>query len=250
MNDRARPDKCALIRLWWNRARGVAPDRLAGPLHLRDAFLAVLGLIPESDLKIFLAYDPAVVCLEGCIAQVSSRTVPRDCRQDRYGPYVSTIHFTIELTRQTPAALLCLVAHEVAHIVLGHLDDFQKPQSQRETEVADKVAHWGISEPEKFFTHDSETQLRLLADRLEQTIFDLGIPDEDDPWSCIEPWAIPRLNRVLEGLREFLRPGQLSRLCAPSVPPVLEPNDRPLAPGDRPGGECGAWPLNPWTATP
>ena len=190
MNDRVRLGKSAPISQWRNRGRGLAADQLAGPLHLRDAFLAVLGLIPESELSIF----------EGCIAQVSRRYVPRDCRRDRHSPDVSTIHFTIDLTRQTPAVLLYLVAREVAHIFLGHLNDFQKPQSQRETEADGQVANWDIREPETFFTHDPDTWLQLLADRLEQTIFDLEISDEDGTWVGIGTWAIPRLTRMLEGL--------------------------------------------------
>jgi hypothetical protein len=77
------------------------------------------------------------------MAQVSCHWArPRWQHESRH-VRIPIIHFVIDLTRQMPDAILFLVAHEVAHIVLGHLDDGEKAVPLREAEVALKVAQWG-----------------------------------------------------------------------------------------------------------
>ena len=114
------------IREWLNRACRSPQHRFVVPLHLQKAFLPVLGRIPEIDAQTFLACDPIIVCLEGCMAQVSCQWVRPRWQHEGGRVRIPIIHFVIDLTRQMPDAVAFLVAHEVAHIVLGHLDDGEK----------------------------------------------------------------------------------------------------------------------------
>jgi hypothetical protein len=127
---------------------------------------------------------------------------------------IPIIHFVIDLTRQMPDAVVFLVAHEIAHIVLGHLDGGEKAHHQREAEVALKVAQWGFSKPKSFYPDDPGMRLCHLTNQLDETVAELERSDEDDTWVSIEEWAIPRLRGVIEDLRDLLRPPQLRRLCA------------------------------------
>ena len=216
---------------WWNRARGGSEH----PGYLRAAFRAVLSRLSEADLTAFLRYDPAVVCLEGCMAQVSCQYIPQEWLRDGREPRIHTIHFVIDLIRQTQAALLFLVAHEVAHVVLEHLDNCENPRDQREAEVATKVTEWDISKPESFYTLDPDLRLLHLTDSLDEIVADLELSCEDDTWAGIEGWVVPRLRRVIESQRDLLRPGQLARLCAPSTTAVSEAHREALALRDRAG---------------
>ena len=213
-HDTSDADRTTRIWEWLDRACGSPRRRLVVQLHLQDALFAVLGRIPELDAQMFLAYDPILVCLEGCMAQVSCQWArPRWQHEDGH-VRIPIIHFVIDLTRQIPDAIVFLVAHEVAHIVLGHLDDGEKAVPLREAEVALKVAQWGFSEPRSFYSEDPGMRLRRLADALDETVAALERSEEDDTWGSIEEWAIPRLRRAIAGLRDLLRPPQLRRLCA------------------------------------
>jgi len=225
-------DRTTHIWEWLNRACGGSPRRrLVVQLHLQDALFAVLGRIPELDAQTFLAYDPILVCLEGCMAQVSGHWArPRWQHEDGH-VRIPIIHFVIDLTRQMPDAIVFLVAHEVAHIVLGHLDDGEKAVTLEEAEVALKVAQWGFNEPRSFYSDDPGRRLFLLTDALDETVAALERSEEDDTWESIEEWAIPQLRRAIAGLRDLLRPPQLRRLCA-QFRAVSDLTHEPLTLGD------------------
>jgi hypothetical protein len=207
-------DRTAHIREWLNRACESSGHGLVVPLHLQDALSAVLSSIPEIDAQTFLAYDPIVVCLEGCMAQVSCQWARPRWQHEGGRVRIPIIHFVIDLTRQMPDAVVFLVAHELAHIVLGHLDEAEKTYHQREAEVALKVAQWGFSKPRSFYPDDPGMRLCHLTNQLDETVAQLERSEEDDTWVSIEEWAIPRLRGAIEGLRDLLRPPQLRRLCA------------------------------------
>jgi len=213
-HDTSDGDRTTRIREWLNRACESSGHGLVVPVHLRDALSAVLRSIPEIDAQTFLAYDPIVVCLEGCMAQVSCQWARPRWQHEGGRVRIPIIHFVIDLTRQMPDAVVFLVAHELAHIVLGHLDDGEKTYRQREAEVALKIAQWGFNEPRSFYSDDPGMRLRHLTDMLDETVADLETSEEDDTWVSIEEWAIPRLRGAIEGLRDLLRPPQLRRLCA------------------------------------
>jgi len=144
---------------------------------------------------------------------------------------IPIIHFVIDLTRQMPDAVVFLVAHEIAHIVLGHLDDGEKAVTLQEAEVTLKVAQWGFSEPRSFYSEDPGRRLFLLTDALDETVAALERSEEDDTWGSIEEWAIPRLRRAIASLRDLLRPSQLRRLCA-QIRAVPDLTHEPLTLGD------------------
>jgi len=125
-HDASNRERTTRIHEWLNRACGSSGHGLVVPFHLQSAFVAVLGGIPEIDAETFLARDPIIVCLEGCMAQVSCQWVRPRWQHEGGRVRIPIIHFVIDLTRQMPDAVAFLVAHEVAHIVLGHLDDGEK----------------------------------------------------------------------------------------------------------------------------
>src|SRR5258708_3954136 len=209
-------DRTTRIRGWLNRVCGSPGHRLVVPLHLQDALFAVLGGIPEIDAQTFLAYDPILVCLEGCMARASCHSAPLRWQHEGGRVRIPMIHFVIDLTRRMPDAVVFLVAHEIAHIVRGHLDEDEKPHTQREAEGALRGAQWGFSGPRDFYSNTLAIRLCHLTDALDETVTKLERSDEDDTWASIEEWAIPRLRRAIEGLRDLLRPPQLRRLSAQS----------------------------------
>jgi len=227
-HDTSDGDRTTHIREWFDRACGSPGHRLVVPLHLQDALSVVLGGIPGIDAQTFFARGPIIVCLEGCMAQVSCHSARPRWQHEGGRVRIPIIHFVIDLTRQMPDAVVFLVAHEVAHIVLGHLDDGEKSHIQREAEVALKVAEWGFSEPRSFYSGDPGMRLCHLTDALDETVAELERSDEDDSWASIEEWAIPRLRRAIEVLRDLLRPPQLGRLCAQSRA-VPDPTHEPLS---------------------
>jgi len=241
-HDTSDADRTTRIWEWLDRACGSPPRRLVVQLHLQDALFAVLGRIPELDAQTFLAYDPILVCLEGCMAQVSCHWArPRWQHEDGH-VRIPIIHFVIDLTRQMPDAIVSLVAHEVAHIVLGHLDDGEKAVTLREAEVALKVAQWGFNEPRSFYSDDPGMRLFLLTDALDETVAALERSEADDTWESIEEWAIPRLRRAIAGFRDLLRPSQLGRLCA-----QFRTHLEPLTLGDAGAQDPSAPPPGPLT---
>jgi len=211
-HDTSDGERTTRIREWLNRACGSSGHGLVVPVHLQDALSAVLRDIPDIDAQTFLAYDPIVVCLEGCMAQVSCQWARPRWQHEGGRVRIPIIHFVIDLTRQMPDAVVFLVAHEIAHIVLGHLDDGEKTHHQREAEAALKVAQWGFSEPRSFYSEDPGMRLYHLTNQLDETVAELERSEEDDTWVSIEEWAIPRLRGAIEGLRDLLRPPQLRRL--------------------------------------
>ncbi len=190
-HDTSDADRTTRIWEWLNRACGSSGHGLVVPVHLQDALSAVLRDIPEIDAQTFLAYNPIVVCLEGCMAQVSCQWARPRWQHEGGRVRIPIIHFVIDLTRQMPDAVVFLVAHEIAHIVLGHLDDSEKSHTQREAEVALKVAQWGFNEPRSFYSDDPGMRLCHLTDALDETVAELERSDEDDTWVSIEEWAIP-----------------------------------------------------------
>ncbi len=213
MSDRVTPSRSSLIYQWWDRARGASGSRDQGPLDLRDAFVTVLLHISIEHFERFLRVNPTVIFLQDCLAQVAYQLVPTEFPEP-HTRRAFTIYFNIDLTRQTRDALRPLVAHEVAHIVLGHLDYPRKPRQQCETEVAAQLQEWGFPELERYDTIAPEMRLRNLATYLQHIMSQLREAETDSARSGTAVWAASQLESAVSALRELLRPGQLARLCA------------------------------------
>jgi hypothetical protein len=213
VSDRVTPSRSSLIYQWWNGARWPPGNRDPGPLDLRDTFVTVLLHISTEHLERFLRVTPTVVCLQDCLAQVAYQLDPTESPEP-HTRRVITIYFNIDLTRQTRDALQPLVAHEVAHIVLGHLDHPRKPRQQCEAEVAAQLQAWGFPEPECYATIAPEMRLLNLATYLQNVMSRLREAAADSARSGTAVWAASQLESAVSDLREVLRPGQLARLCA------------------------------------
>jgi hypothetical protein len=213
VSDRVTPSRSSLIYQWWNRARWTSDTRDPGLLDLRDTFVTVLLHISTEHLERFLRVSPTVVCLQDCLAQVAYHLVPTEFPEP-HTRRLTTIYFNIDLTRQTRDALRPLVAHEVAHIVLGHLDYHRKPRQQCEAEVAAQLQEWGFPELERYDTIAPEMRLGNLATYLQHIMSQLRKAETDSARSGTAVWAASQLESAVSDLREVLRPGQLARLCA------------------------------------
>jgi len=84
------------------------------------------------------------------------------------------LSFSPDSIEQTPRGLLALVAHEIGHLVLGHVDEGDKPPyAQQEAEVAEFIARLGIQEPEVFQLQDNYRRLRWVERDLRIVLTDL-----------------------------------------------------------------------------
>ena len=110
------------INHWWNWVRLGLNDQP----RLHEAFVDVLGCLSEEALTRFLIYFPLVLSLDGwCAAAIRPARLPGGPPALRERPTI--LAFAPDLLEQTPGGLLALVAHEVGHVVLGHLAEGAKP---------------------------------------------------------------------------------------------------------------------------
>jgi len=107
---------------WWEGGFPGAFFRI-DPLEdrLRHAFMKVLDRIPAEAFAAFMEADPTIVCPVGPSAQafaLGAAVPPSDEPQEAF---VTVLYFDpISSIRKSDAALLKTVAHEAAHVVLGH----------------------------------------------------------------------------------------------------------------------------------
>ena len=111
--------------------------------RLHRAFRAVLCAMPDEDFDRFDAANPTVICQPHVNASVLSYyvSVPTGVQGGR----VNVIYFSPSLFRKTDKNLTNVVAHECAHVVLGHHENpaTDSPRA-REQEADDRSASWGF----------------------------------------------------------------------------------------------------------
>lgn len=111
--------------------------------RLHQAFRTVLYAMPSEDFDRFDAANPTVVCpthVNGCVFSYCV-FVPDGIPCGR----VNVIYLSPSLFRKTDKRLTDIVAHECAHIVLGHHENpgTDSPRA-REQEADDLSASWGF----------------------------------------------------------------------------------------------------------
>jgi len=131
--------------------------------RLRHAFAHVLERIPAEALAAFMEVDPTIVCPAGASANVfilRAVAPPSDQPQEAL---VTVMYFDPTApTRKSDASLLNTVAHEVAHVVLGHHRVRWNPyhRNSDNEEAADRLSvSWGFKQ------RYTKGQLRKMRDQ-------------------------------------------------------------------------------------
>jgi hypothetical protein len=116
--------------------------------RLRHAFEHVVERLPAEAFAAFMAVEPTVVCPAGASANLFIRQAVVPPSQQPQEALVTVMHFDpTAATRKSDAALRNTVAHEVAHVVLGHHRTGWNPfrRNSDDDEAADRlVESWGF----------------------------------------------------------------------------------------------------------
>lgn len=132
------------IEYWWGGHGGMFFTCL-DPLEARlaQAFRTVLLAIPDEDYEAFMAAQPAVFCnpgVEGEVGEFWSPVMPGE----HHGK-LRWIYLSPSLGRRSDGQILSTVAHETAHIVLGHYEATKTPRGfQAESDTEALVVRWGF----------------------------------------------------------------------------------------------------------
>ena len=132
------------IQYWWE---GGFPgtffddDPLEG--RLLHAFRTVLVAMPLGDFVRFLEASPTIVCPGGARAMVFRYRVPTS--MDGESVSVNVMYFNPEsMRRSTERSLVNTVAHETAHLVLGHQDRRDGKNVDAEAAADALAVSWGF----------------------------------------------------------------------------------------------------------
>jgi hypothetical protein len=163
--------RLAAINLWWDRIRSGLPDQP----RLRQAFGDVLGRLSDEALTRFLDYFPLVLSLDGLLgAATRPALLPRWPRELHDRPTI--LSFSPDSAEQTPHGLLYVVAHEIGHVVLGHVAEGAKPPgAEEEADIAEFIATLGIRKPDKVEELDNYRRLRSIQRSLQLVRAELSI---------------------------------------------------------------------------
>ena len=158
------------INFWWDWVRRGLHDQP----RLRQAFVDVLGRLSNEAFARFLDYFPLVLSLDGWWG-VAVRPAPLPERPRKLRERPTILCFSPDSAEQTPRGLLASVAHEVGHVVLGHVDEgAQPPGPQQEAEVAEFIAQLGIQTPDVFEIRDNYRRLCSVERDLRIVLTDLS----------------------------------------------------------------------------
>ena len=143
------PKRKANIADWWEGGFSGGCFCVKPLEHrLRHAFERVLEQLPAEAFAAFLAVEPTVVCPAGASANLFILRAVVPPSEQPQEALVTVMYFDpTAATRKSDAALLNTVAHEVAHVVLGHhrtgLNPFHR--NSDDEEAADRLLEsWGF----------------------------------------------------------------------------------------------------------
>lgn len=131
------------IELWWEDVSGWEGLMVDSETEARlfQAFRQVLQAMPGEMFRQFLALDPVVMCPDESAFVI-------DCPSPRFREHSRPlIYFAPTIARMTDHNLVDRVAHEMAHVILGHYrQDLRLRRSPRTCEAeADQLSQqWGF----------------------------------------------------------------------------------------------------------
>ena len=121
------------MRDWLCRTEPAVQNRLYWALR------TVSQRFSNMDSERFIEADPVVIDLDGSLGMVTRIARPDlPCR-------VPVICINVDAGDLLDTSYEGLVGHEVAHVVLGHLES-RRSQAEKHEEVAKKLAEWGLSD--------------------------------------------------------------------------------------------------------
>ena len=170
-------------------------------------FRTVLPRLSEADFQRFSEADPVVIDLDRTLAAVTY-IVRRDlpCR-------VPVICINVGVGELRDGSYLGVVGHEVAHLVLGHLES-RRSSAEKHEEVAQKLAEWGLSDRLVAAPGGGEyLLLQTLKADLDAALVELSYGLEEASLDDLSDTLAKGLH-IVEGL---LRRQQAARVCAGPV---------------------------------
>src|SRR5438046_7411608 len=110
------------IEYWWSGIHGAGADSSRRPSEPRlfAAFRRVLLAMPDDDFERFMELSPTVIFQPGVEGTVYSYWLPIIPGADHV--VLRVIYICPDLRKWSDARIVRLVAHEAAHLVLGHAD--------------------------------------------------------------------------------------------------------------------------------
>lgn len=102
----------------------------------------MLLTLPEEDFELFLVQRPFVICQSKIRGKVFRRliAVPPGAKEMQ----VNFIYLSPTVNRLSEKNLAKTVAHEIAHLVLGHQNIKDRPRSEIEAEADALSVRWGF----------------------------------------------------------------------------------------------------------
>ncbi len=130
------------IEFWWGDASSESFDEGEGEKRVYSTFQQVLLTLPEEDFELFLEQRPLVLCQSKIRGKVFRRliAVPPGAKEMQ----VNFIWLSPTVSRLSENNLANTVAHEIAHLVLGHQNIKDRPRSEIEAEADALSVRWGF----------------------------------------------------------------------------------------------------------
>jgi hypothetical protein len=136
------------IEYWWSGIHGAAADSSRRPSEPRlfAAFRRVLLAMPDDDFERFMELSPTVIFQPAVEGTVYSYWLPIIPGADHV--VLRVIYICPDLRKWSDERIVRLVAHEAAHLVLGHADAGSygpgKGEIHAEEETDRKAESWGF----------------------------------------------------------------------------------------------------------
>jgi len=155
-------ERIADIDYWWTDAIAESFD-YGNERRVHSAFKHVLLAMPDEDFERFMEQQPVLLCLPKIRGKVFKRmiAVPPGAKELK----VTFIYLPSNVDRWSEKTLINTVAHEIAHLVLGHLDlqDTKgNPKSKTEAEADTMSEKWGFR---RSYTRPTLRQLKAREPR-------------------------------------------------------------------------------------
>ncbi len=143
------------IEYWWGDASSESFDYGEGEKRVYSTFQQVLLTLPEEDFELFLEQRPLLLCFPKIRGKVFRRliAVPPGAKKLQ----VSFIYLFPNVNRLSEKNLVITIAHEIAHLVLGHQNIKDRPNSETEAEADALSVRWGF---EPCYSRSSLGQLK------------------------------------------------------------------------------------------
>ncbi len=149
------------IENWWGDASSNSFDFGGDEKRVYSAFQHVLLAMPEKDFELFLEQRPLLLCFPKVGGKIFRRlfAVPPGAKEMQ----VNLIYLPPTVNRLSEKYLANTVAHEIGHLVLGHQNIKDRPNSETEAEADALSVRWGF---EPCYSRSKLGQLKAREQRI------------------------------------------------------------------------------------